>query len=370
MKTKSSKKTVLRKWQKQAISVAATAIILMGVFFLTNNNPFVTTARAAENILLKSITAMESLKSMFISMDVRSLESQPFDLIGEDYDYIEYQLWKQFSGMEPWRIEKPGRIVTYNGKNQYLYLPKSSYAKVAEKDANLVEWISIFFNPKKILENEIAFSELHNAKYKIDKTPETITLTVNSDALGDFNNNYLKNKSILESDNKRVYVFDRTTKFLKSFELFINSEGHSIRIIKINNIAYNIPIQSSTFSINLPTGVNWIPLEESGYVKEYTNISSKKAAKRFFSALHNEDFDSLTNIWSTLNITDLDMLEEIKETYGGIEIIEIGNPFKSGMYPGEYIPYKIKSKSGEIATGNLAIRNDNPHGTWIVDGGI
>lgn len=141
-------------------------------------------------------------------------------------------------------------------------------------------------------------------------------------------------------------------------------------VIKINNIAYNIPIVASTFSIHLPPDVEWQANSDPGYIKAFTKATSKQATKRFFTALQNNDFESILPIWDALQITDKEVLEEIKSIYGGLEIIEIGEPFKSGLYPGEFVPYKIRFKSGEVEQFNLALRNDNPTKTWIVDGGL
>jgi hypothetical protein len=49
--------------------------------------------------------------------------------------------------------------------------------------------------------------------------------------------------------------------------------------------------------------------------------------------------------------------------------MSIGSSFKSGQYAGVYVPYEVKLKSGEVQKHNLALRNDNPHKAWIVDGG-
>jgi outer membrane lipoprotein-sorting protein len=276
METIENKKFRLQKWHKRAMAVAASIIFFVAVFMLSDRTPFVNTAQAAETIMARSITAMDALRSMFISMEVRSEERENFDAIGMDYDFIEYKLWKQFSGERPWRIEKPGRIAVWDGEKQYLYMPDISYALTAGKEAGFVEWMKLFFSPKSILETEIAFAKKHNAKYKIDKTGDEIILSVSAGALGDFHNNYLKNTSILSSDNSRIYTFDKETLLLKSFELFINSDGRSKLVMKINNIAYNIPIEASTFSIKLPPGVEWRELADPGYIKAFTKISSKK----------------------------------------------------------------------------------------------
>ncbi len=303
-------------------------------------------------------------------MDVRSLPKEPFDLVGTEYGFIEYKFWKQFSGKKPWRIEKPGRIVVFDGEKQYLYIPNIGIAYTAPENIAFVDWMKIFLDPKTILENEIAFAKDHDAKYSIDKTEDETILTVHANALGDFHNNYLKNASVLESDNTRIYTFEKSTSLLKSFELFINDDGKSVKVIGIKNIAYNIPIEGSTFSIALPPGVKWQEMTEPGYIKTFTKITSKQAAKKFFTALSKEDFDAVKPVWDVLQVTDSKKREMIEDEFGGLKLISLGESFKSGLYPGEFVPYKIKLKSGEIRESNLALRNDNPTKTWTVDGGI
>jgi hypothetical protein len=60
---------------------------------------------------------------------------------------------------------------------------------------------------------------------------------------------------------------------------------------------------------------------------------------------------------------------EIKKMLGGLTIISIGESFKSGDYPGEFVPYAIRFKSGETKKFNLALRKDSS-GKWYVDGGL
>lgn len=370
METTNKKNINLKKWHKRAMAVAASIVFIVAVFIMSERSPFVNRAQAAESIMLRSITAMDALKSMFITMEVRSLPGEGFDFIGQEYEFIEYKFWKQFSGLQPWRIEKPGRTVVFDGHDQFLFLPKTSYAITTNKNPRFVDWMNIFFEPRMILENEIAFTKAHKAVYKINKTNDEIILSINANALGNFRNNYLKNSSILESDNSRVYVFDRASMVLKSFELYLNAGGKSTNVIKIKSIAYNIPIQASIFSIQLPANVQWHPYIMDDYVKAFTNIDSKEAAKRFFKALEDEDFNAISPVWSVLQITDKEKLNEICSIYGGLQVVNLGDPFKSGLYPGEFVPFEIKLKSGDIEKFYLALRNDNPHNTWKVDGGL
>ncbi len=60
----------------------------------------------------------------------------------------------------------------------------------------------------------------------------------------------------------------------------------------------------------------------------------------------------------------------MKKWLGGLEIVSIGKSFKSGRYPGRFVPYEIKFKSGKTKKFNLAVRNDNRAKRWVVDGGL
>ncbi len=46
-----------------------------------------------------------------------------------------------------------------------------------------------------------------------------------------------------------------------------------------------------------------------------------------------------------------------------------GEPFRSGDYPGVYVPYKVRFSAG-VREHNLALRNDNPQNRWVYHGGI
>jgi hypothetical protein len=54
-------------------------------------------------------------------------------------------------------------------------------------------------------------------------------------------------------------------------------------------------------------------------------------------------------------------------------IVSLGEPYRTGAYPGLYVPYVIRVGSGDAASTrqhSLAVRNDNPQRRWVFDGGI
>jgi len=102
---------------------------------------------------------------------------------------------------------------------------------------------------------------------------------------------------------------------------------------------------------------------------KYARMTPDQVAHAFFQALADEDWDEALKFypWS-------DFTQDARGTYGGLKIIEIGEPFQSGDYSGWFVPYKIKLESGFLWFGvkqhNLALRNDNDAGRCVVDGGF
>ena len=88
-------------------------------------------------------------------------------------------------------------------------------------------------------------------------------------------------------------------------------------------------------------------------------------AKAIFQACADENWEEFLKYY-TRPEADEDWLEMM----GGLEIIRIGEPFKSKDYSGWFVPYEVKLKSGRIMKHNLAVRNDNEEAIWLYDGGL
>ena len=140
-------------------------------------------------------------------------------------------------------------------------------------------------------------------------------------------------------------------------------------ILEIEKIDYNIPIDPSLFAINLPSGVEWEELTQDYNSEKFKNISSKRAAELFFEGIANNDWKQVEECCDFFKGKS-EKVKSVKEYFGGLKVISIGEPFKSGSYHGEFVPYEIEFKSGEKKEFNLAVRNDNPNKVWIVDGGF
>ncbi len=356
---------------KKVITVAALVALGFLLFPLLNRPGWVQNkANAANTLLVKSINALADIKSVYMEFNVRTLEGDNFDYIDMKAGFVEHKLWKVFGNPSKWRIEKPGRTVVMDGKNQYMYESGTGgLALKAGADAGFVEWMQILLDPVKILRKEKDFATGNDAKYNINDKGNTIILTVQAKALGDFRNTYALNKSIPESNNRRVYTFDKFTNLLKSFEVYIDSAGREIQVIHLKTIKYNQPVDEAVFIIDLPLNITWLSVNDMFNNTGLKVITSEEAAKQFFTACQKEDWESVSQLIP--GFKDFPELEKaVKEQYGGLTIISIGRSFKSGRYVGEFVPYTVKCKNGYVKTFTLSLRCDNSEKKWVVDGGF
>ena len=100
--------------------------------------------------------------------------------------------------------------------------------------------------------------------------------------------------------------------------------------------------------------------------ERYERMTPKEAAEAFFKACAEKDWDEFLKFWPLPE--DDKQTEQTKEYLGGLEIISIGEPFKSdkyGEYPGWFVPYEIKFPPMGI---NLRLSNANSARRFVVTG--
>jgi hypothetical protein len=357
---------------KKVTAIAALLTVLFILFPLFNHTGwFETKANAANTLLEKSINALEGVKSVYMEFNVRTLENENFEYIDMNASFVDHKLWKVFGNPSKWRIEKPGRTVVMDGTNQYLYVSgPAGFALVGSADGGTVEWMKILLDPGKILQTEKDFSARNDAKYQVVEKGNTIILTIKAKALGDFRNTYALNKSINESNNRRVYIFDKSTNLLKSLEVYIEFGNKEIEILHLSTIKYDEPVADSTFIITLPENLKWVSFDKILNDKHtgLSGVTSEEAAKRFFEAWKQNDWNTVDQLMpGFLNSSEVEL---VKQEFGGLTIVSIGKSFKSGQYAGEFVPYEVRLKSGTVKKMNLALRCDNKEKKWYIDGGF
>lgn len=371
MKNQTTKVRWIHSRAAKVLSVAAVLILAMLIVPIAfRNNPYVnSTARAADRYFEMSKTASQTIESMAIQLRARTVAHDNFDLIGTDFPMVEHMIYKSFGKPAKWRIDKGERVVVFDGANQYLWKPNFDEGIKAGPNAGFVSWMRILLNPQDILSREQKAAKERNSKVTLSQNGDLTLMTITSDARGNFINDYGKNKSIEESDNRREYTFDSNTKLLKGLKIYILQGEKETLILETEKIDYNVPVDPSLFAINLPQGVEWKELTTDKYSSErFRNITSKRAAELFFQGLAENDWKLVGETCDFFN-NPSEKVKKVKENFGGLTVIRIGEPFKSGLYRGVFVPYEIKFKSGKVKKFNLAVRNDNPNKMWVVDGG-
>jgi len=350
------------------LKVAAAILVLFAasfsLLFFSKNSQSQVSATPVNKILSESIVAFQKNKTMCIEMEVRTLAHDNFALIGTEYDFVRHQIWVDFSSNR-WFIEKPGRIALFDGKNQYLYIKTLDYVIKAGANAGFTEWFQIFFTPDKILEIEKERAKKDESNYEIIERETQIVLTVKQKAQGDFTNDYLYNKSVIESDNKRVFYFDKESSQLEGFELYIVENNKDVLVMRTTAVYYNDFGNYNIFSSKMfgRIIIKDISDLEPKKDKDLQNKSPEEIARIFLEALSRKDRETVEKIYPGCD-------KQFKKEFERLELISIGTSFKSGKYAGVFVPYAIKLKNGYVKKWNLALRNDNAQKMWEFDGGM
>ena len=353
--------------------VAAAAVIIIAVTLsVTFLNKSMPTAAAAQ-VLAEAADAVANLRSVYIQARMRTVAHDNFELIGVDYDFVHIEMWKEFDGTPQgkWRFEKSERVVVMDGESSLLLI-SSKHACQGGVHTGFVIWLKPLLDVDKVLDSEIELAQQRDSELLLTHEKDAngvdkLVVIVDAFAQGDFSNDWCKNSSIVESDNRRIYRFDAETKLLEDLQVYVYPEdGVEVLVFEITDIDYNIDIEPGLFTLELPADITWYEEpKELADNEKYKQMGPKEVAYAFFQACADEDWDEFLKFYPSSEAPPT-----IKDYLGGLEIISIGEPFKSGLYAGLFVPYEIKFRDGRIKKMNLAVRNDNPAKRYVVDGGF
>ena len=346
-------------WPRWAMLGCAAAILILILPMLpsgTGKSPGIA-------LLAQSVQAMSNVQTVHITGRIRTLPGDNFEIIGTDYEFVPIEIWREYANPPRWRIEKPGRIVVMDGASATLYMAKSNEAVKGTPSAGFVEWLRPLLDPQSILERELAAARQGSAQAYVNELNGVLTATLQRAARGDFANDWARNKSIPESDHNCVYRFDAATKRLQSLQVIVKAAGKEVVVADFDTIRYNEQLSSELFTLQLPTDVDWLSDRPSKAVRMAFS-GPREVAVFFFDSLARRDWDSVLQVSSGKRVPDM-----VQRMYGGLKVIQIGEPFHSGIVPGYFVPYQVHLSDGTVKSHKLHVRNDNPTQQWIVDGG-
>ncbi len=157
-------------------------------------------------------------------------------------------------------------------------------------------------------------------------------------------------------------------------------EGGQMRPQKyvMENFQWNVELDESVFEPNIPEDYRLIDEQKNAQVEQkpprlLTDTEKdeqpmvREFVRKLFQACANKDWDEFSKLWPGLSLNKMQ-----KSLMGGLEIISIGDPFKSTDSSKWYVPYEIKSKLefGRIRKNNLRIRYDEDTQKYIPRGGL
>jgi hypothetical protein len=293
-----------------------------------------------------------------------------FPSVYAEGDLVRVEVWKQFGAQPKWRVEKPGRVAVMDGASTTMLIRPDMVVKVPASEAafdtgSLLELTKvqdlITYELRKALARGWDLQLAHESK-TVGQKQVVVTVEARAGVPG---NDYLENKFFEESSMRRVYRFDAKTQRLEELEAYLHRPGGDVLVLKIQQIEYDKPIDAAVFTLKLPEAVREFKRPEVlPDNAKYEKMTPQQAARAFFNACTNENWEEVQKFFP------MPLNEEIKHFLGGLEVVHLGEPFQSKIYPGWYIPYEIKFKDGAIRKFNLAMRKDNPAKRYVVDGGI
>jgi hypothetical protein len=324
-------------------------------------------------ILDRGAKAAAELSSIHMQCKLRTLPGDNFSLIVPDQDFVSVELWKQYGTEPKWRIDKPERMAVMNGQSTTLYIKNINAGMKLGRpfpSAFDTEWLHEVANVSQLLTSELHAVEKPDNSINIteemgvDGKAKSMVSIESKSGLPD--GDYLKNKFFGSAETRRVYRFDKQSDRLESVQVYLLGQAGAGLIFEVNRIEYNHPIDPAVFHPTLPENVEWIA-EQTPILannEQYAAMTAEQAAREFFEACGREDWDEVAKYWP------MPVQDQLKQFVGGLEVLSLGQSFKSAMGPSLFVPYKIKLSNGEVKKHNLALRNDNGAHRWMVDGGL
>ena len=343
--------------------VSAAAVIIVALTFGLN-----TPARAARNRLTQAIASMEGVRSIRIELRIRTAETENFDYTNPLEEFVPHTIEAIYKPQLLWRVEKPGRKALYDGENTYLWYDSLNDGLIQPYAPDAIGMLNLLIDPSQLLELERQLTRAHDgSRYELHRDAETLRLTVISPAQGDFSqSDHERNTSIIESNTRREYLFDAESgRLLEARVTFLNGDQERT-LLEIDRIEYDAPIDAATLTA-LPEGIVWERPAQTLPSGHLTGIDAKEAAQLILAAFATWDNEILDEALRNYGTHARELLQS---RYSGATVERLSEPVRSGKYPGWFIPCTLRMADGSREKIRMALRNDTPDKSWVIDGGL
>ncbi len=348
----------LLRWMAGGLSAAAVLAVALTVGLHTP-------LRAARQSLRQAVVSMNDVQQVAVHFRVRTDPRENFAYTDARLDLLPHTLQIIYRPEMVWRLEKAGRTICSDGKTLYQWLPDQQEGWIgtpADSAALLLQ-----LDPRLLLMREQAAATAQKAVYRVERADSEVLLTVTAPARGNFSqSDYMRNTSIAESSTRREYRFDAGTGRLLSGRILLLTPQGERTIVAIDRIDYDVALDTTAL-MERPEGVDWIDTRRPVEGNRLAGIGAAEAGRLILQAFRTWDRGVLDE--ALFSYGESSRLQ-LRDRYAGSAVVEIADPVHSGLYPGLFLPCKLLLPDGSAVRLTLALRNDNPQGVWLVDGGL
>ena len=318
---------------------AAIAMLLVGGFWLAQ--PATAEAERAAEVLAQGAEATPSPSTVHILAKLRTIAHDNFVMIGDQYDFVPVEIWKQFGAKPKWRVEKPGRVAVMDGKSTTMLIRPDYVVTFPQPSPAAFDtgWLLALTEVQDMLTHELRSPRPNGWDLKLTHQTtaagEQVIVTVEAKSRLPADD-YLKNKSFEDADMRRVYRFDGKTKRLVGFDAYLHRKAGEVLILTVERIDYDQPIDPAVFTIKMPEKVQlYHQPERLPDNARYEKMTPEEAARTFFTACEKKDWKEVEKfLWPCDG--------RVRQYLGGLKLVRLGTPFQSKGYRGWFVPYEIK----------------------------
>lgn len=344
-------KATIRRWIF-GLATSVAAVVAAVVFMMPLN-------MSARELLESALEAMKGENAIEMTVEVRTVPSETFGYICLAGDFVPHRIVSLMDTVPSWRVSNGSRVAVGTGEDIY-YWPEGSASGWTGYSSphGVLGSLDIFLSPQSIIDAELRQCEAqHGATYSVEERDGELLLTVHAAPQGDFENPYLLNTSIPESENVRRYVIDGTTRRLKSASVsIVDGNGAETEVLRLSSIKYGSKAQV----LPPPADVMFSNIDDTSGA--FAKMSPENVTRKIFEAFARWDIRVLGKVMDPAEVGSY------RELYEGAELLETGDAFTSGEYRGVFVPYRVRLRGGEVKEWNIALIRGS--GGWLIDGGL
>lgn len=352
---KERRRSVMRKCLVSCIGISAVASILALLF--------VPSGISAREVLSAALDALRKTESIEMTVDVRTRAMENFRYINVQDGFVRHKInIYRSDSISLWRIDKGDRAAIGENADIYSWIRplKIGWHIDRQDEESALGYLSTLLSPARILETELEHCvNGSDAEYSVTKSGNDILLTVHSKPQGNFENPYMLNTSIVESENVRRYVIDAFTKQLKTASVSIVSGNKETAVLRIMSISYDARY-ASVFS--RPSDIVFVETEHR--LHGLSGLSAEEAASTVLNAFSKWNREIIDSVFDP-SVADA----VYKEHLCGSSLVSVGVAFQSGDEDDTFVPYTLRLKNGMMKRHNLVLQKSDTGG-WIVVGGL